>query len=85
MAIEKEKATEKGLMELLGRSLIDPKLKEQIFKDPHGIAKQYQLGAKDLEALQKLDRSKFDEAAASLSGRADVRISIAIRGHFNAE
>jgi hypothetical protein len=72
-------------MELLGRALIDPKLRERIFSDPQGMAKQYQLGPKDVEALQKLDRPKFEEAAGNLSGRADVRITIAIRGHFNAE
>ncbi|HTP32058.1 MAG TPA: Os1348 family NHLP clan protein [Candidatus Acidoferrales bacterium] len=85
MATQDDKPAGHGLMELLGRALVDPKLRDHVFKDPHGVAKQYQLGPQDVEALQKLDRAKFDEAASGLSGRADVRITIAIRGHFNAQ
>lgn len=75
----------RGLMELIGRSLIDPKLRERIYKEPQALAKEYQLAPQDEDALMNMDRAKLEEAASQLAGRADFRIAIVIRGHFRTE
>jgi hypothetical protein len=74
-----------GLMELLGRALIDPKVRDQIYSDPDTLAKQYNLGPVDRDALKNLERSKLDEAASQLAGRADFAIGVMIRGHFDVK
>jgi len=76
-------AAGRGLMELLGRALIDPKLRERIYKEPDALAKEYHLTPLDEDALKHLERAKLEEAAGQLAGRADFRIAIFIRGHFN--
>ena len=75
----------RGLMELIGRSLIDPKLRERIYKEPQALAKEYQLAPQDEDALMNMDRAKLEEAASQLAGRADFRIAIVIRGHFKTD
>lgn len=75
----------RGLMELIGRALIDPKLRERVYKEPEALAKEYQLAPQDEDALRHMDRAKLEEAADQLSGRADFRIAIAIRGHFKTD
>ena len=85
MTIEKEPPAGRGLMELIGRALIDPKLRERVYKEPEALAKEYQLAPQDEDALRHMDRAKLEEAAGQLSGRADFRIAIMIRGHFNTD
>jgi hypothetical protein len=72
-------------MELIGRALIDPKLRERIYNEPEALAKEYQLAPQDEDALSNMDRAKLEEAAGQLAGRADFRIAIVIRGHFRTD
>ena len=75
----------RGLMELIGRAPIDPKLRQRIYEEPEKLAKEYQLAPQDEDALVHMDRAKLEEAAGQLAGRADFRIAIVIRGHFRTD
>jgi len=82
MTTTKPEPPGRGLMELLGRALIDPKLRERIYKDPAALAKEYQLAPQDEDALRHFERGKLEEAAGQLSGRTDFRVGVVVKGHF---
>lgn len=72
----------KGLIELLGRALTDNELREKLLKDPDAIAKRFDLAAKDVEAIGKLDPETLEEAAGKLAGRTDLTIKVVISKSF---
>jgi hypothetical protein len=75
---------DRGLVEVLGRALIDPEFRKQLESEPERLARDYKLSPAGLQKLRQMDSGKLDEAAGQLAGRADVRIFIGISGHFNS-
>jgi hypothetical protein len=72
----------RGLMELLGRAVLDPEVRNKLFKEPDLLATQYGLAPKDAEALKRIDRAKIEEAASQIASRSEVTIAIVIRIKF---
>lgn len=72
----------RGFMELVGRAVMDPEVRKQLFSNPDALAKQYDLSPADTEALKGIDREKLEEAAAQVSNRPDFTIAIFIRIRF---
>ncbi len=72
----------KGLIELLGKALTDQELREELLSDPGSVAERFDLTAKDLEAIAKLDVETLEEAAEKLAGRAEWTIKVVISKSF---
>jgi hypothetical protein len=77
-----EPVQKRGFMELVGRAVMDPEIREKLFSDPDSLARQYGLSPGDTEALKGIDRAKLEEAAAQVSNRPDFTIAIFVRIHF---
>ena len=75
----------KGLVEAIGRAIIDPEFRDRIKSDPTGVAADYGLAQRDTNALIAIDHGKLDEAAKGVGGRADWTIGIGISGHFDTK
>jgi hypothetical protein len=54
----------RALIELIGRALIDQDLRHRLFDDPEAIARKYEVSAEEADAIKRLDRAKFERAAA---------------------
>ena len=54
------------LTELLGRALLDTELRDRIFANPEAVAREFDLAAAEAEAIQQLDRGKFEATVARL-------------------
>jgi hypothetical protein len=85
MASSSELIQGRGLMELVGRAVIDPEFRKKLFDEPESIAKQYGLSPQDSAALKTLDRPKLESAASQVTERSEFAISIVIRGHFDTK
>ena len=71
-----------GLMELLGKAVVDPEFRNKLFAEPDAVADQYGLAPSDKAALKTIDRAKIDEAASQITSRSQTAISIVIRIKF---
>jgi hypothetical protein len=56
----------RALIELIGRALIDQDLRDRLFDDPEAVARKYEVSAEEAAAIKRLDRAKFEHAAARL-------------------
>jgi len=56
----------RGLIELIGKALIDHDLRDKLFNDPETVARRFDLPFEEAEALKKLDRRAFERAAAAV-------------------
>jgi hypothetical protein len=72
----------RGLTELIGKALTDKELRDDLFRDPDGIASRFSLASKDAEAIKKLDPAKFEVAASQLAGRQDWTVKVVISKSF---
>lgn len=72
----------KGLVELIGKALTDNEMRGRLFKEPRALAAEFKLPKSDIEALERLDESKFAEAAERLVGRAEWTIKVVIKKSF---
>ena len=54
------------LTELLSRALLDEELCERLFRDPEAVAQQFNLPRAEAQAIQLIDRRKFEQAVAQL-------------------
>jgi hypothetical protein len=73
---------QRGLMELLGKAVLDIDFRKKLFQEPDAMAKQYQLSTQDTEALKKVDPKTLEAAATQMASKSEVTISIVIRIHF---
>jgi len=73
---------QRGLMELLGKAVLDQDFRKKLFAEPDKMAQQYQLSTQDTEALKKVDPKSLEAAATQMANRSEVTISIVIRIHF---
>ncbi len=71
-----------GLMELLGKAVVDPAFRDKLFTSTDAVADEYGLSPNDKEALKTVDRAKIEEAASQMTSRAQTAISIVIRIKF---
>jgi hypothetical protein len=69
-------------MELLGRAVLDPEVRNKLFKEPDLLATQYGLAPKDREALKTIDRAKIEDAASQLATRSEVTVAVVVRVKF---
>jgi hypothetical protein len=72
-----------GLVELLGRALVDSDFRNKLLDDPDKLADEAQLSKMDREALQAVNRDQLEDAASRLGTHSEFRVFIAIGGHFN--
>ncbi len=54
------------LMELLSRALLDEELCDRLFTDPEAVAREFNLSRAEAQAIQLIDRRKFEQAVAQL-------------------
>jgi hypothetical protein len=54
------------LTELLSRALLDQELCDRLFAYPEAIAREFDLPAAEAQAIQLLDRSKFEATVSQL-------------------
>ena len=54
------------LTELLSRALLDEELCERLFRDPEAVAREFNLPRTETQAIQLIDRRKFEQAVAQL-------------------
>jgi hypothetical protein len=71
-----------SLAELIGRSLTDRDFRELLFTNRARALRGYSLSEMDFEAIEKLDRTKLEDAATKLSGRTDLAIKVVITKRF---
>ena len=71
-----------GLMELLGKAVVDPAFRDKLFASTDAVASEYGLSAQDKEALKTVDRAKIEEAATQMKSKSHIAISIVIRVKF---
>jgi hypothetical protein len=71
-----------GLMELLGKAVVDPAFRDKLFASTDAVATEYGLSPQDKEALKTVDRAKIEEAATQMTSKAQTAISIVIRIKF---
>jgi hypothetical protein len=74
--------SKQGLVELLGRALVDVDVRNQILNDPESVATQHGLSESDKDALKNINPVELEDAANRLGGHADFTISIGIKGKF---
>ena len=74
--------TSDSLAELIGRSLTDRDFRELLFTNRARALRGYSLSEMDFEAIENLDRTKLEDAAAKLSGRTDLAIKVVITKKF---
>jgi len=53
-------------MELLSRALLDEELCERLFTDLEAVAREFNLPRAEAQAIQLIDRRKFEQAVALL-------------------
>jgi hypothetical protein len=82
MASTEHPARNHGLMELLGKAVVDPTFRDRLFASPDTVADEYGLAPDDKAALKTIDRAKIDEAASEMTNRSQIAISIVIRIKF---
>jgi hypothetical protein len=78
-------ADKRTLVGILGKAVVDPEFRAELFKNRDAIADQNHLSAADRDALNKVDESKLTEAARTLGNRTDFTIEVAVSGHFDAK
>jgi len=66
MTVRSGRGPTRALIELLGRALIDRDLRDRLFADPEDIARKLEFSAEEVDAIKRLDRQKFERAAARL-------------------
>jgi len=54
------------LTELLSRALLDEELCERLFTDLEAVAREFNLPRAEAQAIQLIDRRKFEQAVALL-------------------
>lgn len=54
------------LVELLAKALVDQELRDKLFADPEAVARSFHLSFDETEAIKRLDRQKFERAAAEV-------------------
>ena len=54
------------LTELLSRALLDEELCDRLFTDPEAVAREFNLPRTETQAIQLIDRRKFERAVAQL-------------------
>jgi hypothetical protein len=54
------------LTELLSRALLDEELCDRLFTDPEAVAREFNLSRAEAQAIQLIDRRKFEQAVAQL-------------------
>jgi hypothetical protein len=54
------------LTELLSKALLDEELCERLFRDPEAVAREFDLPRAEAQAIQLIDRLKFEQAVAQL-------------------
>lgn len=72
----------RGLTELIGKALTDKDLRAELFDSPDAVATRFELSTKDVDALKKLDATKFEVAANQLAGRQDMTVKVVISKSF---
>ena len=50
------------LNELLGKALLDERLRDRLFTEPEIVAREFNLTEAETEAIKRLDRQKFAQA-----------------------
>ena len=66
MDTEARATPSRQLTELLSRALLDEELRDRLFANPEAIAREFDLGAAEAQAMKQLDRGKFEAAVARL-------------------
>jgi hypothetical protein len=77
-------SADKGLVELLGRALVDSEFRKALLDDPDKLADEAGLSELDKDALGKVSREQLEDAASRLGTHSEFRVFIAIAGHFKA-
>ena len=54
------------LTELLSRALLDEELSDRLFTNPEAVAREFNLAPAEAQAIELLDRRKFEQAVAQL-------------------
>jgi hypothetical protein len=61
-----ENGPSRALVELLGKALVDQELRHRLFADPEATGRKFHVPLAEVDRIKKLDRDKFEHAAAQL-------------------
>jgi spore germination protein YaaH len=75
-------STSDSLAELIGRALTDRDFRELLFTNRARALRGYTLSDMDFEALENMDRAKFEDAVTKLGGRTNLAIKVVIEKKF---
>jgi hypothetical protein len=60
--LERKPASSTHLNELLGKALLDERLRERLLTEPETVAREFGLTETETAAIKRLDRRRFAEA-----------------------